>query len=117
MTVPAAKMPPATAPPATASPGTTLPGAAAAKDGVALRFSQKSVESTAGGTFTVSIMADNANDLGSAPIQLQFDPKILKLNEVTAGDLLAKGGAVPLLVKNVQNESGSASIQVSRQPD
>ncbi len=100
----------ATAPPATAPPATAPPA------GVALHFNQQTIEAAAGKTFTVSIMADNAADLGAAPIHLQFDPKILKLNDVVAGDLLAKGGAVPILTKNIQNDVGSATIQVSRQP-
>jgi general secretion pathway protein D len=83
---------------------------------VALHFSQKTIDAAAGKTFTVSIVADNAADVGAAPIDVRFDPKMLRLNDVAAGDLLAQGGAVPLLTKNIQNESGTASVQVSRQP-
>lgn len=109
-------MPPAAAPPATAPPATATPGGGASASGVDVHFSQKAVQTAAGKTFTVSIVADKASDLGAAPIELKFDPKLLRLNEVLAGDLLAQGGAVPLVVKNIQNESGSATVQVSRQP-
>jgi general secretion pathway protein D len=103
-------MPPATAPPATA------PSTAAPAGTVALHFAQKTIDTTAGKTFTVSIVADNAVDLGAAPMEVKFDPKMLRLNDVAAGDLASQGGAVPLLTKNIQNESGTASVQVSRQP-
>jgi general secretion pathway protein D len=113
-------MPPATAPPATAppigAPPATAPSTAAPDGAVALHFSQKAIDAAAGKTFTVSIVADNAADVGAAPIDVRFDPKMLRLNDVAAGDLLAQGGAVPLLTKNIQNESGTVSVQVSRQP-
>jgi general secretion pathway protein D len=115
-TAPPATGPPATAPPATAPPATAPPATAPPADGVALHFTPATIDAAKGATFTVSISADNANDLGAAPMQVKFDPQMLKLNDVAAGDLLAKGGATPLVVKNVQNESGNASIQVSRQP-
>ncbi len=114
--LPPATAPPLGAPPATTGPPATAPPLITPADGLVLRFNPRTIEATAGGTFTVSIMAENAADLGSAPVHLQFDPKILKLNDVTAGDLLTKGGATPLLTKNIQNDVGSASIQVSRQP-
>jgi general secretion pathway protein D len=110
-----AGMPPATAPPPAAAPSTAAPGARP-DDGVALHFAPRTIDAAEGKTFTVSIVADNATDLGAAPVEIRFDPKMLRLNDVAAGDLLAQGGAVPLLTKNIQNESGTASIQVSRQP-
>jgi general secretion pathway protein D len=103
-------VPPATAPPATAPPAITPPS------GPALNFGPKTIEAAAGKTFTVSLTADNATDLGSAPVEIRFDPKMVRLNDVAAGDLLAQGGAAPLVIKNIQNEAGTAAIQVSRQP-
>ncbi len=114
--------PPATAPPA-APPATALPATAppintqtAGSGALALRFNPQTVETNSGGTFSVSIMADNAADVANAPVQLTFDPKMLRLNDVVAGDLLARGTGAPLLTKNIQNEAGRASIQVGRQP-
>jgi general secretion pathway protein D len=113
-------IPPATAPPATAppigAPPATAPSATPPGGAVALQFSQRTIDAAAGKTFTVSIVANNAADVGAAPIDVRFDPKMLRLNDVAAGDLIAQGGAVPLLTKNIQNESGTASVQVSRQP-
>jgi general secretion pathway protein D len=110
-----AAMPPATAPPATAPPATT-PAAGGSPSGFALSFSQPTIQASANKTFTVSIMANAASDLGAAPIDLNFDPKLLRLDDVAAGDLLKQGGASPLVTKNVQNEAGKAWIQVARQP-
>ncbi|HEY1637895.1 MAG TPA: cohesin domain-containing protein [Rhizomicrobium sp.] len=117
----ASGMPPATAPPATAPPATAPPATATSTDapqagGVAVRFSSKSMDASNGKTFTVSLVTDNAADLAAAPIDLQFDPKLLRLDDIASGDLLKQGGALPLLTKNVQNESGRASIRIARQP-
>jgi hypothetical protein len=77
-----------------------------------LTFAPVTVETAAGGgTFTVSLVAANAAALGSSPVLVQFDPKIVRLNDVSAGDLLSRAGAVPL--KNIQNDTGSATIQIS----
>lgn len=70
-----------------------------------------------GEPFTVSLMLDNAADVSAAPIQIVFDPKMLKLNDVTQGDLLSQGGTVATLTKNIQNDAGAAAIQLSRPPD
>ena len=55
-----------------------------------MRFAPTPVQTTVGGNFTVSLMLDNGSDVTAAPIQVVFDPKVLKLNDVTAGDLMGK---------------------------
>jgi general secretion pathway protein D len=72
-----------------------------------LRFAPTPVQTTVGGNFTVSLMLDNGSDVAAAPIQLVFDPKVLKLNDVTTGDLMSK------LTKNIQNDAGAAAVQLS----
>jgi len=96
--------PPATAPPATAPPATAPPSAAGP---AVLRFAPTPVQTTVGGNFTVSLMLDNASDVAAAPIQVVFDPKVLKLNDVTPGDMMSK------LTKNIQNDAGAAAVQLS----
>src|SRR6185295_16307847 len=44
------------------------------------------------GTLTVNLTAENVADLASTPMQIRFDPKILRLNDVVRGDLLASDG-------------------------
>lgn len=69
-----------------------------------------------GGTFTVSLIVDNGADITAAPIQVVFDPKVVKLNDVSQGDLMARGGAKPTLTKNIQNDSGGVAVQLSLPP-
>jgi general secretion pathway protein D len=99
MTAPGAPAPPATAPLATAPPSAAGPAV--------MRFAPTPVQTTVGGNFTVSLMLDNASDVAAAPIQVVFDPKILKLNDITPGDLMSK------LTKNIQNDAGAAAVQLS----
>jgi general secretion pathway protein D len=109
MTAPPMTAPPATAPPATASPATAPPAAGTA----VLRFAPTPVQTAVGGNFTVALMLDNGSDVTAAPIQIVFDPKILKLNDVTQGDLMSKGGATATLTKNIQNDAGAAAVQLN----
>jgi general secretion pathway protein D len=109
-TAPPAAAPPATAPPATAPPATAPPATAV------LRFAPSPVQIGVGGNFTVSLMLDSVADLASAPVQVVFDPKILKLDDVSQGDLMSQGGATATLTKNIQNDAGAAAVQLSRPP-
>jgi general secretion pathway protein D len=61
-------------------------------------------------------MMDNAADVAAAPIQVVFDPKIVKLNDIAQGDLLSQGGVAATLTKNIQNDSGGAAVQLTRPP-
>ena len=55
-------------------------------------------------------------DVASAPMQIQFDPRILRLNDVVPGDFLASDGQQPVFTKNIISDSGSAIIQLNRTP-
>jgi general secretion pathway protein D len=62
----------------------------------------------------VAVAVNNAADLASAPIQIQFDPKVLRLNDIVTGDFLAQGGARVGFTKNIQNDSGTATVTLNR---
>ena len=68
-----------------------------------------------GGTFQVAVMLSNAHDLFSVPMQMQFDPKVLSLVNVDAGDLLAKDGQAVALVHRDEG-NGAVTISASRPP-
>ena len=125
VTAPPATAPPATAPPATAPPATAPPATAPAAPpnpnppapgAAAVRFVPDRVDSSVPGTFTVGVAVSNAADANSAAMQIQFDPKLLRLNDITSGDFLAQGGVQPVFTKNIQNDSGTATVQFSRPP-
>jgi general secretion pathway protein D len=79
-------------------------------------FTPAPVDVPLNGTFTVNLVAENASELYSAPLQIQFDPKILRMTDVTRGDLLARDGQQVIFTRNILNDTGSATINLSRFP-
>ena len=121
-TQPNGPLPPATAPPlppgmAPMPTGAAAPAAAAQPaPGATLRFNPATMSVTQGSAVSVSLEIDGGTDVAAAPMQIRFDPKILQLSAVTPGDFLSSDGQQPIFAKNVMNESGQASIQLSRLP-
>jgi general secretion pathway protein D len=68
-----------------------------------------------GTTFQVAVMASNAHDLASAPMQMQFDPKVLALVNVDSGDLLQRDHQAVALVHRDEG-NGAVTISASRPP-
>jgi hypothetical protein len=104
--------PPSGAPTPPASPGAPPQPAAAALG--RLRFNPPQADVAANANFAVSLVLDNAVDASSAPIQITFDPKALRLNSVTPGDLMSSDGQPPVF--SIHNEAGQATVQLNRPP-
>jgi general secretion pathway protein D len=86
------------------------PGGAAAR----VFFQPAQVDAAMSASFTVSIAAAGVNGAMGAPIEIQFDPKILRLNDITLGDLMGQGNQQPVFTKNIQNDAGTARVQLAR---
>jgi general secretion pathway protein D len=112
--------PPGLAPPATAPPETPSgrPGAPppAPPGKASIHFNQAQLDKSVGDSFNVTIQVEDARDVSSAPFLLQFDPKILSLSDVSFGKFWAADGEEPMMIKNVQNDAGMASVRVNRKP-
>jgi general secretion pathway protein D len=107
------------APAVSASPsGANLPPATAPAEAAPAqaRLVPEQIDTASSGVFTVGLSVDHAEDLQSAQFEVQFDPKIVQLSSVEAGGLLAVDGLQPTLTKNVENESGSARVEILRTP-
>ena len=125
---PTAALPPATAPPATApAPGVPTPAATAppatAPPGPApgpaarISFLPPTAETQLNSTITVTLAGDNVNNMLSAAAQLRYDPRILRINNIIAGDLTQRGmapGAPTEPSKNILNDTGQADMAISR---
>jgi general secretion pathway protein D len=68
-----------------------------------------------GSTFQVAVTAMNARDLYSVPMQMQFDPRVLQLVNVDAGDLLSRDGMAVALVHRDEG-NGAVTISATRPP-
>ena len=122
--VPPATAPPAAVPPA-APPATAPPPATAkpqptpqrtAENKARVMFVPPQASAQLNGTVTVSLLVENATDLASTPMQIRFDPKVLRLNDVARGNLLASDGQPVAFSKNILNDTGEATVNVSRFP-
>ncbi|HEY3825761.1 MAG TPA: cohesin domain-containing protein, partial [Bryobacteraceae bacterium] len=108
--------PPATAPPATApiiSPPETPPGLGIAK----ISFSPATIDTQLSSTVTVTLSGDNITDMVSAAAQIRYDPRILRINNIVAGDLPQRGLAATSRAepsKNILNDTGQADMSVNR---
>ena len=70
---------------------------------------------TPGSTFQVAITSANAHDLYSVPLQLQFNPQVLSLVNVDAGDMLGHDGQAVAVVHRDEG-NGSVAVSMSRPP-
>jgi general secretion pathway protein D len=116
---PPAMMPPATAPPENppaASSTPKAPDAPKPTGSASVRFLPPVVNTTPGSAMTIALIVENAADIVSAPLQIQYDPKVVKLNDVGRGDFFSSDGQVPVFTKNIQNDAGSATINLNRLP-
>ena len=103
-------MTPGTVMPPNSSPA-PLPGAAP----ISLKVVPAAGNQQVGATFQVAVMAANAHDLFSVPMQMQFDPKLLALVNVDAGDMLGRDGQAVALVHRDEG-NGAVTISTSRPP-
>jgi len=97
-------------------PGAKLPEAAAPKPpgALAVRFDQPATGLKAGAPLTLNLQVDNAADLFGAPMRLKWDPKVLRLNDVSRGPLLASDGQQPIFTRNIRNDEGEAVVVLNR---
>jgi general secretion pathway protein D len=116
-------MPPATAPPMTAPSMTAPPAADTPKPDAAkpagtatVRFLPPQVETNPQGMTTVALIIENAADVSSAPLQVAFDSKVVRLNDVGRGDFFTSDGQIPVFTKNIQNDAGAAAVNLNRLP-
>jgi general secretion pathway protein D len=92
------------------------PTAGGALGSIALSVLPAVASQAVGSTFQVTVMASNAHDLFSLPLQLQFDPRVLALVNVDAGDLLGKDGQAVALVHRDEG-NGAVTVSTSRPPN
>jgi general secretion pathway protein D len=98
-------------------PGAPQPvaGSVPGRTPVTLRVQPGAQNQAVGSTFQVAITASNARDLYSVPLQLQYDPKLLTLVNVDAGDLLGRDNKDVALVHRDEG-NGAVTISASRPP-
>ncbi len=98
----------------------TLPAAAnmgsAFATPVAISVVPGNSNQTVGSTFQVAVMLSGGKDVYSVPMQIQFDPHLLQLVNVDAGDFLSKDGQ-PATVAHRLDDNGTVTISTTRPPN
>jgi hypothetical protein len=79
-------------------------------------FSPAQVETRVSSPLSVAVVLDGGTDVASAPLAIQYDPKILRLTDIVRGDFMSSDGQQPVFVKNIMQEAGTATVQLSRLP-
>ena len=110
---PEPETPPQTQPaiPVPAAAPAPTPGAAPT-----LRFEPANPQVAVGETVAVHVFVDNANQLFGLPLRFGFDPKLVRLADITKGTFLQGDGQDLIFSKNIRNEVGQAAINTSRFP-
>lgn len=65
--------------------------------------------------FTVNVELNGAADAASiSPLRVKWDPAVLRLTDITPGELLSRNGGAVSSIKDVRNDAGEATINVTR---
>ena len=111
---PTAVAPPAAAPAAPPQPANQEPGKVTGPASV--HFLPPAVSTTNGSSMTIALIIENAADVVSSPLTIQWDPKVVSLKDVGKGDFFSSDGQIPVFTKNIQNDTGMAAITLNRTP-
>ncbi len=90
-------------------------GAAAPAAPVSFSVTPPSATQTTGSTFQMAVVASNAKDLYSVPMQLRFNPALLSLVNVDSGEFLGRDGQSVAVVHRDEG-NGMVTVSVSRPP-
>jgi general secretion pathway protein D len=86
--------------------------------GARVAFSPATVQTQVSNPFTLNVQLENvANAFSITPIHVKWDPMLLRLNDITPGDLLTRDGGRVTSVKDIRNDTGEATLSVVRLPD
>jgi general secretion pathway protein D len=107
---PGSQVPPNPAPANPTSP------AASAASGANFMFDPATITATKGGTFVVNLLLSGAQNVYSVPVQLNYDPALIQLVNVSNGGFLSQDGQAVALVHREDETSGTLQITATRPP-
>jgi general secretion pathway protein D len=82
-----------------------------------IHFEPASVTLKVGQTQAIGIVVQNVNDLFSIPMLLQYDPKVISVEEVREGGFLSGGTQTEAIVQRIDQEHGQAVVSATRMPN
>jgi general secretion pathway protein D len=112
---------PAATQPAAASAVTAVTPTATASQapaglGPVLSLDPPMVNQAAGGTFAVNVILNGGQNVFSVPVQINYDPKVMRFVNVSNAGALSKDGAAVALVHRDDAAQGKLQISLMRPP-
>jgi general secretion pathway protein D len=108
---------PAPSPAPAATPQPAKPAPSPIPGNPRISFQPPSIQTSLGAVVTINVPLENASDVFSvSPIKIKFDPAQLRLNDIGPGDVFSRDGAQTTSVKDIRNDTGEATLTVSRLP-
>jgi general secretion pathway protein D len=95
-----------------ATPAVVTPGAPGGAAG--LLFNPAKVQAQLRSQVVIALQGQNLTDVASVPVRLRWDPKVLRLEMIAAGALLAGDNKITSPSLDIRNDTGDASIDVNR---
>ena len=115
--LPAPTGPAPTPPSATRTPAVQPPAAQpAAPSAASFLFDPPTIQATKGNTFAVNLLIAGAQNVYSVPVQLNYNPSMLQLVNVSDGGFLSQDGQAVVLVKREDEAVGQVLVTASRPP-
>ncbi len=99
-----------------ARPNAGQPAAATAGATPSFLFDPPTVQTTKGNTFMVNLLISGAQNVYSVPVQVNYDPKMLQLVNVSNGGFLSQDGQAVALVHREDETVGQSQITATRPP-
>jgi general secretion pathway protein D len=103
-------------PPTRPAPTTAQPNQpnSAANGTPSFLFDPPTIQATKGNTFAVNLLISGAQNVYSVPVQLNYNPAMLQLVNVSNGGFLSQDGQVVTLVHREDEGLGQSQITASR---
>jgi general secretion pathway protein D len=82
-----------------------------------LRFDPGTVSLHRGESTTMGLAISNVHDLYSIPLMIQYDPKVVQVEDVRNGGFLSGGTQDIAIVQRIDAEKGQVIVSATRQPN
>ncbi|HXX02577.1 MAG TPA: cohesin domain-containing protein [Candidatus Acidoferrales bacterium] len=106
----------AAAPTPTTQPPAVQQAAASTGGTASFLFDPPTIQAAKGNTFMVNLLITGAQNVYSVPVQVNYDPKLLQLVNVSNGGFLSQDGQAVALVHREDEAVGQVQITATRPP-
>jgi general secretion pathway protein D len=90
---------------------------AAAGGNASFLFDPPTIQTAKGNTFMVNLLITGAQNVYSVPVQVDYDPNVLQLVNISNGGFLSQDGQAVALVHREDEAKGEVTITASRPPN